>query len=90
MGFEVPVDDVSSVSRVERICNLNSEIAHHMMGKRPFLQTVGERLTFQVLDDKEINAVLVADIVQQADVRMRERRHSLGLALEALPQLRVC
>jgi hypothetical protein len=43
---------------------------------------MGERLAFQVLHDQIVNAVLVAYVVQRADVRMPQTRYGLRLAIE--------
>ena len=40
----------------------------------------------QVLHDQEVGAVLIPDIEQRADVRVRQRGDSSCLALEALPR----
>jgi len=48
-----------------------------------------ERFPFEVLHDDERGAVLVADVVQGADVRMIELRGRAGFAVEALAELRI-
>lgn len=35
----------------------------------------GQRVTLEVLHDDEVNLVMTADVVQRADVRVRERRN---------------
>ena len=47
----------------------------------------GERFALQVLHDEEIKAVLPADVVEGADVRMVQTRSRPGLALESLSQV---
>jgi hypothetical protein len=43
-----------------------------------------------MLHDEERRAVLLADVVERADVRMIERRNRLGLALESLAKVASC
>ena len=50
-------------------------------------QPLGQRLAHQVLHDQEVDAVLLADIEDGADVRMAQGGDRLGLALEPLFQI---
>ena len=52
--------------------------------QRPAGQPGAERLAVEVLHDEELEAVLLPDVVERADVRMVEPRDGAGLALEAL------
>ena len=52
-------------------------------------ETGGEGLPVQILHDEEIDAVLLPDVEQRADVRVRQRRDGAGLALETLAGGRV-
>ena len=52
-------------------------------------QPLGQRLAFEVLHHQEIDAVVVADVEQRADVGMAERRDGPGFAREALLRLGV-
>ena len=58
-------------------------------GSAPRRDPRGQRLAFQVLHHQEVDAVLVADVVQRADVRMVQRGDGLRFALEALLHLGV-
>ena len=51
--------------------------------------TRGQCLTFQILHHQVIDAVLLADIVQGADMRMIEAGNGARLSLETLTQLRL-
>ena len=51
-------------------------------GKRPVLQAVGERLSFEELHDEKGHAVELADVVNRADVRMGDARDGAGFALK--------
>ena len=50
---------------------------------------VGERLAFQVLHDQEVDAILVANVMQRTNVRVIELRNCAGLTFEPLAELRV-
>ncbi len=50
------------------------------------MQALRERLAFDVLHHQKIGAVLVADVVERADVRMIQAGDGLCFALEALAQ----
>jgi hypothetical protein len=45
---------------------------------------VGEYLPVQVLHDQVIRPVLLTDVVERADARVRQRRHGTSLAFESL------
>jgi hypothetical protein len=57
--------------------------------RRDFRKPRGERLAFQVLHDEIGDAVVLAHVVQRADVWMIELRDRAGLAIEALAELRI-
>src|SRR4029079_659655 len=48
-----------------------------------------ERVAVQILHDQEVNAILMADIVQGADVRMIQPGDRTSFLLEALARLRI-
>ena len=48
-----------------------------------------KRLAFQILHHQEVDAVLMTDVVQRADVRVGERRDGLRFAIEAGAELRI-
>ena len=79
--------DALTMSFVERIDDLNAIAQDLLDRKRPLQQTISECLAFQIFHDEKIRAVLVADIVERADVRMIQTRHGVRFALHALPQL---
>ena len=53
-------------------------------------EPVGERLAVEQLHHEVVHAVLVADVVNGADVRVVQRGDGAGLALEPAPAIRVC
>jgi len=45
--------------------------------------SIGERLSFQVLHDEEVDPVLTTDVVERADVRMVPRGDRTRFTVEA-------
>src|SRR5687767_15790632 len=50
-------------------------------------ETVGQRLPLEVLHDEVLDLAFPTDVMQRADVRVRELRDRLRLPLEALARL---
>ena len=86
-GLQVPVDDSLPVRLVERVGDLTAVAQRLLEGQRPLHQPVRERLALQIFHDEELDAVLVAHVVEGADVGVRELRDRLRLPLEALAHL---
>ena len=61
--------DVRRVRGIERIGNLDGEVEQHVDAERLPSDSVPERLTFEQLHGDELPAVLLADVVNRADVR---------------------
>ena len=57
-------------------------------GSGPFAEAIRQRLALEVLHDEVLGLALAPDVVERADVRVRDLRDRLRLALEPLPQLR--
>ena len=65
-------------------------VLQHLFGREWSLgEAVGQGLAFEVFHDQEIGPVLVADVMQRADVGVIQRRNSAGFALEALPGIKI-
>src|SRR2546421_2836249 len=71
------------VCRIEGVCNLNCILEHLLRRQWPLPQPVGQRLTLYILHNQVIDALLVTDVVECADMWMIERGNGTGLALEA-------
>jgi hypothetical protein len=82
-GLQISVDDAGPVRRDQSIRDLNSIFQRLVELQRSFLQQLGQRLTLDVLHHDEVDTVLLADVVQGADVRMIQLRYGFGFALEA-------
>ena len=57
--------------------------------QRTTFQPLLERLSVNVLHDQVVNVIVIADVVERADVRMVQAGDDLGFALEAFPTGRI-
>ncbi len=81
--------DAVAMRRGEGVADLDCVLKPLIKRRCASLQTVGERLPFEELHHQEIGAILVADVVQRADVRMIQRRDSACFAIEPFTELRI-
>jgi hypothetical protein len=88
-GLEIPMDDPLPVRLLQRVGDLETEAQHLLERERPFREALGQRLPFQELHDQVLDAVLIPDVMQCADVGMRELRNRFCLALETVSELGV-
>jgi hypothetical protein len=88
-GLEVPVDHTVPVGLVQGVRDLGGVAQGLVQGQGTLLEPVVQRLALQVLQDEVVGAVLVSDVVEDADVGMVQRRNGLGLTLEAQAQVGV-
>ena len=79
--------DPLPVRLVQRVGDLDAEAERLRERQRALAEPVRERLALEQLHDEVLRAVLVADVVERADVRMRELRDRLRLPLEPLANL---
>ena len=61
-----------AVGHVEGVGDLDAVAQDLVEGERALLEPVRERLALEVLHDQEVDAVVLADVVERADVRMGE------------------
>ena len=77
------MDHAAAVRLVERVGDVDGT-AHRLVDAHgPTPEPVLERFAFEALHHEEVDAVLVADVVQRADVRVIEAGDDLRFALEA-------
>ena len=77
------MDDTAFVQGAERLRDLDGE-ANSVLGRDgASFEALGQRLTVQVLHDEERHAVLLADVVKRADVRMADASDRSGLPPES-------
>ena len=72
---------------VHRIGDLLRVLQSQIERQRTFLQATMRVSPFQMLHHHEVDAVLLADIEEDADVRMIQRRDGTRLTLEPLPEV---
>ena len=88
-GFQVAVDDPRLMGLVQRIGNLDRMPQRALQRQRTFRERRRERLAIEVLHDEIGDAVLLADVVQRADMRVIELRNRPCLAVEPVTKLRI-
>ena len=88
-GLDIGVNDATTMGSVESISDLSGVLERLTDRYGPLGKTVGERFTVEKLHDQVVDAIVTADIMQCADVRMIESRHRTCLVLEPLSPSRV-
>src|SRR5215470_16038798 len=88
-GFDVAVDDVFRVSSVQRVRNLDPERENQVDLYRTPRDKVLQRAPIQKLHGDECLPILLANVVDGADVRMVQSRRRFRFTPEALQSLRV-
>src|SRR5712691_3926853 len=81
--------DPLSVRLIQRVRYLDAETQDLLCRKRASSEAVGQGFPFQELHDEVIRSVLMADVVEGADVRVRDARDHSRLAVETLADLGV-
>jgi len=88
-GLEIAVRDALAVRAVERLGDLDAVAQHLRERHRAAREPLRGGFSFEQLHDDVLDAILAADVVERADVRMVEARDRLRLALESLPEVGV-
>ena len=81
--------DAELVSFRKRVGELGRDAKHLLGRQRTPNQALLERFAFDQFHDQEIEAVMVSDVVESADMGMRQLRDRPGFTLEALLEIRV-
>jgi len=79
--------DSALVRPLQPLTNINAVFQHQLGRKRTLRQAVGQRLALQKFHDQEVDAILMADVMQGANVGMTQRRYGAGFAIKTLPGL---
>lgn len=79
----------SLMGPIQRIGDLDGIPQGLVQWQRHFPESLGQRLALQVLHDEEVHALVLADVVESADMQMVQTRDGARLALEALAAVRV-
>jgi hypothetical protein len=88
-GLDVAVHDAFGVGGVERVGDLNGEAKRDVGLKRTAGDAVLQCHAFEKFHDDEGLAILLADVVDGADIGMVEGGSGLGFALKAGEGLRI-
>ena len=83
------MDDAVLVRSVEGLGDLRRDVERLSKRHRAARQALGQRLTGEMFHDEVGRAVVAADVVERADVRVRERGDGAGLPLEAGAAVRI-
>ena len=75
--------DPAPMSALESVCDLDGGGQSLRGGQRTVLDTCRERLTVYQLHHEKVRPRLLADVVQPADARMRQRGDRLGFTFES-------
>jgi hypothetical protein len=89
LRLEVAVDDALVVRRRQAARHLGRVLDGLPLGQRPGREPSSQSLPFEELGDGERSAVLLAEVVDREDIRVREHSDGLRLALEAGEPARV-
>jgi hypothetical protein len=88
-GLDVPVDDPLPVRGVEGVGNLDPDVHDLVDVEARGAHVMLERLALEPLHHDVMLALVLADVVDGADVRVVEGRGGAGLALEPFHRARV-
>ena len=67
----------------ESFADLDPTFQNRFERQRTFKQTIGERLAFQVFHDEVADPVLLANVVEMADVGMTQTGNGARFAIKA-------
>ncbi len=87
--LQISMDDAGTMGFVERVCDLHGVPQREVEGKCASAESIRERLAFQIPHDQEVDAIVMTDVMERADVRMIEVRDGARFALEPLAERRV-
>lgn len=81
-GLDIPVHDAFGVRRVQSIGDLNAQVQQLPQLQRLATDAFPQRLPFQQLHDKEGAALVLANVIEGADIGVIQRGGGAGLPLE--------
>ena len=88
-GLDVAMDDAGGMRGVQRVGNLDPDVEQRIHAERAGGEPILQRRALQVLHDDERTPVLLADVVDGADVRVVQRRRRPRFARESAQCLRI-
>ena len=87
LGFDIAVDDACRVRGVQRGGDLGAEVEGGVQAQRTGGEPIFQRRALEILHDDERPLVLLADVVDRADVGVVQRRRRLRFAREPAQRL---
>jgi hypothetical protein len=88
-GLDVSMNDTFGVRGVKRVGNVDAEREQRVQFHRASSGVVPQRLSLKILHRNKRLSILLADVVNGADVGVIEGRGGLGFALKAGKGLRI-
>ena len=82
--LEIAMNDTIAVGGFESVRDLHTVAERLLDAERPSFETAGERFASHVLHDQKRSALLLADVVERADVGMIEPRDGTRFTFETL------
>ncbi len=82
------MSDALAMRLVQRIGNFDGVLQNLLQRQRTFCESLRKRLAFEMLHHQVVGPILVAHVIERADVRMIQAGDDAGLALEPLARLR--
>ena len=83
------MNDAAAVGFFEGVRDFDGDFYGFISGERLACEASVERLAFEVLHDEEVDSILRADVVKDADVRMLQAGNGFGFAIETGAQFGV-
>ena len=84
------MNDAAAVGFFEGVRDFDGDFYGFISGERLVCEASVERLAFEVLHDEEVDSILRADVVKDADVRMLQAGNGFGFAIETGAEFGVC
>jgi len=88
-GFDVAMDDALNVCGIERIRDLDTEIQELLQRERLAVNVMAQGIAVDELHGDERLAVLLANVINSADVRVVEGGSGMGFSAEAFEGQRI-
>ena len=88
-GLDVPVNDAFRMRGVKRVGDFGAQIQHHIQRQRAPSDAIAQRLTLQILHDDEKLSIVLANLMDCADVRMVKSGSGASFPLKTLERLTV-
>jgi len=88
-GFDVAVEDALCMRGIERVGDLNAQVEQVFGRQRPRGNAMSQRLALEQLHDDIGLALVFADVVERADVRMVQCGRRARLAAEPIERVTI-